>query len=96
MIEVPERTLRHFAEPLAAGLDRPEVRGLVIARLLEDGDRDDLAWLGAAAAPGELAAWVSGHGLRRLSRRSRALWFAALGLGAAPRSAAAEALWPLA
>jgi hypothetical protein len=96
MTAVPRRTLRHFAEPPAAGLDRPEVRGLVVARLLEDGDRDDLAWLAARYAPGELADWVSRHGLRRLSRRSRALWFAALGLGTAPRSAAAEALWPLA
>jgi hypothetical protein len=96
MTTVPERTSRHFSEPLPDDFVRAGGRGLVVARLLEDGDRDDLAWLVSVAGPAELGDWVARHGLRRLSRRSRALWFAALGLGPAPRSAAAEALWPLA
>ena len=91
----PPRTRRHFA----AGdpdLGDAGTRGAAIARLLEDGDREDLAWLAGELGVPALAAWVARHGARRLSRRSRALWFAALGLGEPPRASAAEALWPLA
>lgn len=95
MTPLPARTRRHFpaGDP---DLDDARVRGAALARLLEDGDREDLAWLAGALAPEVLAGWVARHGARRLSRRSRALWFAAFGLGAAPRTPAAEALWPLA
>ena len=95
MTPPPERTLRHFPgqDP---DLADPASRAAVVARLLEDGDRDDLAWLARRVGRDELAAWAARHGARRLSRRSRAFWFRAHDLGAPSRSAAAEALWPLA
>jgi len=46
----------------------------VMARLLEDGDRDDLAWLCRQVPQDALAAWVELHGARRLSRRSLSFW----------------------
>ncbi len=46
----------------------------VMARLLEDGDREDLAWLCRQLPVGALAAWVERHGARRLSRRSLSFW----------------------
>jgi len=95
MTGLPPRTRRHFPAG-APDLERAGERGATLARLLEDGDREDLAWLAGALDRAALADWVARHGTRRLSRRSRALWFAALGLGAAPRSPVAEALWPLA
>jgi hypothetical protein len=45
-----------------------------MARLLEDGDREDLAWLCRQLPASALAAWVERHGARRLSRRSLAYW----------------------
>ncbi len=94
MIAPPARTLRHF--PCGFDPAAPGARGGAIARLLEEGDRRDLAWLTSEIDRRELAAWLERHGARRLSRRSRAFWFAACGFAPAARHAAAEALWPLA
>jgi hypothetical protein len=86
---------RHFAgAPL--DLDDPGGRALAVERLLEDGDRADLAWLAAEVPPAAIADWFARRGARRLSRRSRALWAAALGLPNPPAAPAAAALWPLA
>jgi hypothetical protein len=46
----------------------------VMARMLEDGDREDLAWLCRQLPADALAAWVERHGARRLSRRSLSFW----------------------
>lgn len=46
----------------------------IMARLLEDGDRDDLAWLSARLGEETLAAWLELQGSRRLSLRSLAFW----------------------
>jgi|HubBroStandDraft_3_1064219.scaffolds.fasta_scaffold00658_2 hypothetical protein len=61
-----------------AGATGPEL-SRVIARLLEDGDSADLAWLSAAVGEPALAAWLERHGERALSRRSLAFWGVALG-----------------
>jgi len=95
MTAIPERTLRHFPEGLG-DLDDPAVRGAITARLLEDGDRDDLAWWVGAVGRAWLLEWIDRHSARRLSRRSRAYWRAAAGLGGGERPRLAEALWPLA
>jgi hypothetical protein len=71
-------------------------RGLLIARLLEEGDGEDLRWLAGAVSESELAAWLRRHGGRKLSRRSRAFWECALGVTAGPAAAGAPELWPLA
>ncbi len=68
---------------------------LLIARILEDGDAADLAWLLATFPEGEVAAWLARHGGRQLSRRSRAFWQVALGVEAAPGPPEADLLWPL-
>jgi hypothetical protein len=55
-------------------LTAPAGRGLLLARVLEDGDRADLRWLFATVPEDELRAWLLGDGRRQLSRRSYALW----------------------
>jgi hypothetical protein len=95
MTGLPASTLRHFP----AGAPDPatsEGRGALLGRLLEDGDREDLAALTATVGRDAIAAWVARHGRRRLSRRSRAFWTAVFGLDAPAADPAAEALWPLA
>ncbi len=68
---------------------------LVIARLLEDGDAADLAWLFGRFPESEIADWFSRHGGRLLSARSRAFWEDVLGRSAGPAHPEAAALWPL-
>jgi len=67
----------------------------VIARLLEDGDSADLAWLCRAVPEAELAAWLERRGGRQLSLRSRAFWEVVLGCLAGGEAPARSALWPL-
>lgn len=55
-------------------LDAASPDPYVMARLLEDGDREDLAWLCRQLPASALAAWVERHGARRLSRRSLSFW----------------------
>lgn len=76
----------------------PESRNLVIAQILEEGDRADLAWLAAAVGRETIAAFVRERGGRKLSARSRRFWCRALGIAdtePAPHPLA-EQLWPLA
>lgn len=95
MSGAPPRVGRHFdGEPVALG--DPAARARVIGRLLEDGDRGDLAWMREAIPAAEIEAWFERHAARRLSRRSRALWAAALGRPCPPTPTNAAALWPLA
>lgn len=70
-------------------------RSLVIARLLEDGDRSDLAWLFGALPESEIAAWLSEQGGRKLSRRSAAYWQVVLGVSAGESAPGRADLWPL-
>jgi hypothetical protein len=60
--------------PRAPVLDAAAPDPHVMARLLEDGDREDLAWLCRQLPADALAAWVERHGARRLSRRSLSFW----------------------
>ena len=68
---------------------------LLIARLLEDGDAADLAWLFRTFSEPVVAGWLSRQGGRKLSRRSRAFWQVVLGTEATPPRDASDALWPL-
>lgn len=95
---LPERTARLFA---SAGAAPDELlsgagRGLLIERILEDGDGDDLRWLASQVAESDLAAWLVRAGGRKLSRRSRAYWSLVLGVDFSAPAASAAALWPLA
>jgi hypothetical protein len=95
MTALPAATGRHFPEGTPDPAT-PEGRGALLARLLEDGDRDDLAALAAAVGRDAMATWVARHARRRLSRRSRAFWTAVFELEAPAAEPVAEALWPLA
>jgi hypothetical protein len=88
-LSVPEGTRRLFPH-------YDEVGGsLVIARLLEDGDAADLAWLRSRVSEAEIADWLARHGGRLLSARSRAFWEDVLQTPAGPVHPEANALWPL-
>ena len=86
---------RHFPE--APDLGDPCARAAVVARLLEDGDRADLAWLATQIPETEYLGWFTRHGAHRLSRRSRAFWSAVFDREPARRDlgVAADAFWPL-
>ena len=106
MAELPPAARRLFGDP---GTDAgPEVPPLdaaapdphVLGRLLEDGDRADLTWLGRQLSADELAGWIERHGARRLSRRSLAFWAVALDRPdllpeRLPELACRRELWPL-
>jgi hypothetical protein len=70
-------------------------RSLALARLLEDGDRNDLVWLFAALPEEAIADWLKAQGRRKLSRRSAAYWQAVLGVSAGAPAAGRADLWPL-
>ena len=98
---LPPGALRLFPDHDAAGLAGEGGRSLLLARLLEDGDAADLAWLVGAVPEPEVAAWLGRCGGRLLSARSRAFWEVVLGRPAGPAMAAMSAtesareLWPL-
>jgi hypothetical protein len=92
---LPPSTARLFAHEDQQLLLAPSGRGLLIARLLEEGDGEDLRWLLAEVPESELRAWVARHGGRKLSRRSRAFWADVLGTPAGEPAAFAAAVWPL-
>jgi hypothetical protein len=92
----PAHALRLFPGLEESGLDPASPP--VIARLFEDGDTRDLAWLTAVVPEERLAAWLERHGRRQLSRRSRAFWEAVLERTAGPRvppEHVGSELWPL-
>lgn len=94
-MSLPERTRRLFPEldledPLAAG----GARDLLVGRLLEEGDGEDLRWLLAAVGEPAVADWLERQG-ERLSRRSLLFWELVLGRRAPRRPAVAGELWPL-
>jgi hypothetical protein len=43
----------------------------------------------------KLAAWLEGHGGRKLSRRSRAFWEVVLATAPSPTAESGDLLWPL-
>ena len=93
---LPPAVARRFPGHDEAALRRPAHRAFLIARLLEEGDGDELRWLLAAVGRGAVAAWLGEHGGAALSRRSRAFWSLVLATeSSSPRPLARE-LWPLA
>jgi hypothetical protein len=73
-VPAPEAPVLDVPAPEAPVLDAAAPDPYVMARLLEDGDREDLAWLCRQLPASALAAWVERHGARRLSRRTLAYW----------------------
>jgi hypothetical protein len=106
MVELPPGARRLFGDPGSAAcrevppLDAAAPDPHLMARLLEDGDRADLAWLCRQLPAGDLAGWIERHGGRRLSRRSLAFWAVALDRPyllpeRLPELARRGELWPL-
>jgi len=73
----------------------PEHRSHLLARLLEEGDGADLAWLIAHVDEAELADWLRRRGGRLLSRRSRVFWRLLLAVESGPAAPLADQLWVL-
>lgn len=94
-MKLPPGARRLFSGHDVRALELPADRSLILARLLEDGDGADLAWLTSMVPEAEIAGWFSRHGGRQLSRRSRAFWSVVLGTAPGPEAEAAGALWPL-
>jgi hypothetical protein len=94
-LTLPDGTRRLFAAYAEEDLAPELASSLLTARLLEDGDAADLAWLLGGTPEAEIAAWLARHGGRQLSARSRAFWEVVLGVEAGPVPPEAGSLWPL-
>ena len=94
-MSLPDGARRLFPAYDEADLSPQSAPSLLIARLLEDGDAADLAWLLETIQEPAVADWFARHGGRQLSVRSRAFWEVVLGRPAGPSRPEAEALWPL-
>ena len=91
----PPGTSRLFPGAESARLADPQSSPDVTARLLEDGDTLDLAWLVDRCDEAALAGWIAERGGRQLSRRSRAFWSLLLDRSPSERPEAADEVWPL-
>lgn len=85
-----------MSEPARRRAIDPASSNLVLAEILEAGGRAELAWLAGEVGRDAIAAFVSTHGGRKLSARSRRFWSRALGVAEPAPHPLAEQLWPLA
>lgn len=94
-MQAPPETARLF--PHDRSFPDPETqRPYLLARLLEEGEGADLAWLTEIVPEVEIAAWFAASGGRALTHRSRSFWRLVLGVEPGPAPAVAAELWPLA
>ena len=96
LLPLPPAVARRFPAYDPAALADPRYHALLVARLLEEGDADELRWLFTVVGRETVAAWLAAHGGAALSRRSRAFWSLVLGVAAPPPRPLARELWPLA
>jgi hypothetical protein len=94
-VSLPPGARRLFSGYDVLPCDPVADRSLILARLLEDGDGADLAWLTSLIPEAEIAGWLARHGGRQLSCRSRAFWSVVLGTAPGASAEAADLLWPL-
>ncbi len=93
--QLPAGTRRLFAHYDETVLDG-STSSLVLSKVLEYGDRRDLAWLMETVSERDLTDWLVARGCRHLSRRSRSFWrLLLLAECAEPFSAPEPELWPL-
>lgn len=92
-MSLPAQTHRLFSHYAAE--DAASSAAFVFGRVLEDGDRHDLAALFNRTGEAPLAAWLAERGGRQLSRRSRAFWSMVLATVAGPCAEGHDDLWPL-
>jgi len=84
----PEGELRAFLEVGSGGGD-------VLARLLEEGETEDLRWMTKRWSREEVADFVRRFGARCLSRRSRRFWSVVLDVESGDPPAVSGELWLL-
>lgn len=95
-VSAPRRPLAPMTPMAPIAPIATENRNLVIAEILEEGTRAELAWLAATVGREGLAAFVRDCGGRKLSARNRRFWSRALGVAEPATHPLAEQLWPLA
>ena len=94
-VDLPSETSRlfpHYETP-EQWVERSP--GLLIGKVLEEGNQRDLRWLTRTYTDEDLRSWLQDHGHRLLTRRSRAFWYLLLGLPGPETSEPGELLWPL-
>ena len=91
---IPDSTRRLFPHT-GETLDPHRHPAHVIGRILEDGDRRDLAWLFRTYGRERVARWLRRRGGRQLSRRSRAFWRVVLAADTSRTADLRSELWPL-
>ena len=74
LVTLTESARRLFFGYAEADLLAPQGRGLLFSRFLEDAEGEELAALFASVPEGEIAAWLTRWGGRKLSCRSLAFW----------------------
>lgn len=92
---LPSKTMRLFAHYEVAERGLGPSSSLVIARVLEEGDHEDLQWLASIFGESRLSAWFAAHSDRLLTRRSRSFWRVVLGAPNSGDPVLGESLWPL-
>lgn len=90
--DTTHRLFAHYADVENLPTSSP---GLVMARLLEEGNGPDLRWLTRRFAESRLSSWLDQHGNRQLTRRSRSFWRILLDRPESWVEGAGESLWPL-
>jgi len=95
-VVVPPQVRQRFFGYDEHALLSAEHRPFLVGRLLEEANADELRWLVQLVGRDALAQFLTRHGGRQLSQRSRAFWERVLGVESAPASSLARELWPLA
>ena len=90
--EGSQRLFAHYGEPESLA---ETAFGLVMARLMEEGDSNDLRWLTATYSETQITEWLVQHGRRQLSRRSYSFWQSLLRRPDPSASSTAAELWLL-
>lgn len=93
--KLPSKTLRLFPHYENSANLTEQSPGLVISKVLEEGDQQDLRWLAGRFTEEDLATWLIEHASRLLTRRSRSFWRLVLDLQDAEKAPPGEPLWPL-
>lgn len=68
---------------------------MVLARLMEEGDSDDLRWMTTVYSESQIARWFSHQGSTQLSRRSGSFWSLVLDRTSTADRDTTDELWPL-
>jgi hypothetical protein len=94
-LTLSETSRRLFAHVEVETVAYESAGGLIVGRLLEEGESSDLRRLAEEVGEERMAAWVRERGGRQLSRRSRCFWESVLGVAPSASADVAEELWPL-